>query len=830
MARGTSLFPRGKESLEFIVPGECNTRPGRVNCRSAHLDYGARAAYLRSPDERAAFANGRGGRTLPPDLFPGTPRHPPMLSRIEWNRRDLLAVAALLLGSVLLVCLPPARMVLFRGDMSYFSALEYAIREAGANGQWPLWNPYFSEPLLANPQAMVLYPPAALLRFMDTPAYFATLAVFHIWIAALGLYLLSRFLGFSRPAALAGAGTVAFSTLVYIRLVIGHCAQLPVMGWSVFTFLFFARLLHFRRFGDFLLTLAATLLVVLSGHTQYSLTALLPAGTYLFFYAATVRKGVTGAVGVTVLLGIFSAGLAALQILPTLEYFPLTTRDAGFTFEAAAEYGLSPGLAFNLLAPFATFEAFGATASAQETLFHTTVLLPGLALVAWRHAPAARRPLLRYALALATVALILALGRHTPVFHWMHDLLPFFRTPGRFLLLWLLPAAFVVAAGVEALASQPRAGTRALPAAWILAGGVLSALAGHMMLWERRGCAPYLWSITVTGVVLAAWGVLLVLRGRLPHARWTRLLVGLLVLDAALHSMFAAGWPAYGKIYSNQEQAVADMKALAGRIDNREVRLARSDQFDSGYRGNTVENLRAAAAAGIPVLVDYSANLAVVRDLFSLGPAGDRLLGGSWYAPMGPLSAPTRWEVADASGPWPLYRDRDRLPRVYGVGRMILADDSRKASLAAVAREAFDPRREAVVSMQKNLPPPAPLTGGEVDCTADITRFTPGEIVITAHSSGPALLVLAETFYPGWRAFVNDAETPVYRANHALRGVRIGAGNSTIRLVFEPSSVHSGLRVSLVFAALLGVLGVFRFRLGFRSVNAALPACAPAGR
>ena len=128
--------------------------------------------------------------------------------------------------------------------------------------------------------------------------------------------------------------------------------------------------------------------------------------------------------------------------------------------------------------------------------------------------------------------------------------------------------------------------------------------------------------------------------------------------------------------------------------------------------------------------------------------------------------------------------------------------------------------REAVVSVPKDLPPPAPLPGGGVECTVDITRFTPGELVITAQSSGPALLVLAETFYPGWRAFVNDVETPVYRTNHALRGVRIEAGKNTIRLVFEPRSVRSGLRVSLAFTALLGVLGVFRFRLGFRRAEA----------
>jgi hypothetical protein len=151
---------------------------------------------------------------------------------------------------------------------------------------------------------------------------------------------------------------------------------------------------------------------------------------------------------------------------------------------------------------------------------------------------------------------------------------------------------------------------------------------------------------------------------------------------------------------------------------------------------------------------------------------------------------------------------------------MNLVEDTSKASLAAVGRAGFDPWREAVVSAPKELPAPAPLPGSDIECTADITRFTPGEIVIAAQSSGPALLVLSETFYPGWRAFVNDVESPVYRTNHALRGVRIEAGKSTLRLVFEPHSVRSGLRVSLAFAALLGLLGVLRFRLGFRGADA----------
>jgi uncharacterized membrane protein YfhO len=67
----------------------------------------------------------------------------------------------------------------------------------------------------------------------------------------------------------------------------------------------------------------------------------------------------------------------------------------------------------------------------------------------------------------------------------------------------------------------------------------------------------------------------------------------------------------------------------------------------------------------------------------------------------------------------------------------------------------------------------------------------------------PGYLVLADTWYPGWRATVDGAPTEVLRANHAFRAVRLEAGEHVVDMVYRPTSVLVGGAVSLAALALL---------------------------
>jgi uncharacterized membrane protein YfhO len=58
------------------------------------------------------------------------------------------------------------------------------------------------------------------------------------------------------------------------------------------------------------------------------------------------------------------------------------------------------------------------------------------------------------------------------------------------------------------------------------------------------------------------------------------------------------------------------------------------------------------------------------------------------------------------------------------------------------------------------------------------------------------LVVLADRWDSGWRAYVNDAEVPILRVNHAVRGVLVGPGASRIRFVYLPARFFIGLAIA----------------------------------
>jgi uncharacterized membrane protein YfhO len=86
---------------------------------------------------------------------------------------------------------------------------------------------------------------------------------------------------------------------------------------------------------------------------------------------------------------------------------------------------------------------------------------------------------------------------------------------------------------------------------------------------------------------------------------------------------------------------------------------------------------------------------------------------------------------------------------------------------------------------------------------------------VDAPSAG--VLVLSEVFYPGWRAWVNDREVEVLRANYLFRAVEISAGAQRVRLLFDPLSFKVGAGLFLVTAVALVGWSVWR-RKAIRSL------------
>jgi uncharacterized membrane protein YfhO len=81
--------------------------------------------------------------------------------------------------------------------------------------------------------------------------------------------------------------------------------------------------------------------------------------------------------------------------------------------------------------------------------------------------------------------------------------------------------------------------------------------------------------------------------------------------------------------------------------------------------------------------------------------------------------------------------------------------------------------------------------------SANIARYEDSSVSIHVTSNDDAVLVLADSYYPGWRAYVDGSEIDILRANYFFRAVRVPPGNHFIEFKYEPRSFELGLLISL---------------------------------
>lgn len=71
----------------------------------------------------------------------------------------------------------------------------------------------------------------------------------------------------------------------------------------------------------------------------------------------------------------------------------------------------------------------------------------------------------------------------------------------------------------------------------------------------------------------------------------------------------------------------------------------------------------------------------------------------------------------------------------------------------------------------------------------------------------PGILVLTDSYYPGWKAYLDGVETPVYPANYLFRAIKVPDGNHSVEYRYLPASFLAGLALTGLCTACL----IFRF-------------------
>jgi hypothetical protein len=754
-------------------------------------------------------------------------------------RRPGLMAGAVFLLAALTLCWPMLAGRWLLGDDQYVTG--YGFRLFGAEmfratHHIPEWNPYLfgGLPFIAAMHGDIFYPTAWLRWIMpvDTAMNLGFLA--HIVLAGVSLYLLVRALGVRWAPAVIGGLAYELTGIVASLVRPGHDGKLFVSALAPLAFLALLRAIRNRRHGGYAGLALVVGLALVSPHYQMTYYLLVACGLwtlYLVFLDPERPAGLRWPLEIAKALGavVLGLGIAAIQVIPFVEYIPYSPRGAGGPstgWDYAVLFSMPPEEIVTTVLP----QFNGVLDHYWGRNFfklHTEYLGAVVVVLAWLGVTdRSRRRLVQAFGAIAILFLLVSFGGHTPFYYAWYELMPMMkkvRAPGMAFFLVALPVSVYAAFGTERLLKGEVAlRSLAIPLA-VLGGlallgaaGVLQAvatvLAGAEQAARVTANADALQggALRLLVVVLLGGGILWAIwRGRLTGSAAVAALAVAVVGDLwSVDRLFfdfrdpASVTYADDAVTSRLRAVPKPYRVLDAGVYQGSYLMAHDIQTVLGYHGNEVrfyDELLGGKGqwryAGNPNLLD----LLAVR--FLLLPEAQAVPG--YHQVLGP--------VTTTPGAPAVLFERDTVPAYARVvaGAAKLAEDQ---IVPTVLDQRFPYDRLALYSDSATLSPEKIRPGqipGPAPVTATVAAWAPGEMRVTLSgaASAPTYLVIGENWYPDWHATVDGKPAAVHRADYTLLSVVLPPRAREVRLWFASSSYPLGKVVTAV--ALLITLGLY---------------------
>lgn len=686
-------------------------------------------------------------------------------------------------------------------------------------GRLPLWNPLLGNgaPLLANYQTAVFYPPNWLYLVIPTEYAMGMVGVAHVIWAGLGMMAYLRRLGVERLGQ--GVGALAFALSGYLisrfgfLSITGAVPWLPWLMWAVDGIMLDNAAMVSRRRAVLLLGVV-TAMQLLAGHAQTTFYSMMLAGVYAVWRALTSSALNSGSIWprrarlLAMVFGglLLGAAVAAIQLAPTFELLQTSQRAGGVDEVLALNFSFWPPRFLTLVAPnlfgspgYGNYWGLGAYWEDAIYIGLLPLLMAAHACIRWlrdRQSVLAHHSVSRvvpfYTLVLPPV-FILALGRYTPVFPWLYRNIPtfsMFQAPTR----WMLPAVFALSVlGAVGIDGWRVTRWGVLWARLATAGGlsVLIGVAGSVAIAANVIEPTYLAATLRLGIAIILLGGIFLLLPKVAHHShrrpwWEAAVLSVLAIDlVTAHwglnptlpadyyhqpSEFAQSWAAdvegYRTFYMPDQEQRAKIDTFLDFTDLKATDHAHWDMMREVLVPDVGMDAGVAGANNFdPLQVGYHAQL--IKSLE--GKAPDEALSTLQQMNVGVLLTTEPYpgfDLVGQAGPVRAYRVPDPWPR----------------AAPASCSEAGD----ALVCER--------IEEGK----ATIFLDEPTRVGVTVEADSSTMLVLADTFYPGWQATVDGAPVPIRRANGTFRAVDVPAGEHEVVFEYWAVSVWIGAVVSAV--------------------------------
>jgi len=752
------------------------------------------------------------------------------------------------------------RVPFYRDLTNYFYPLRYSLYECYRTGESCLWDRHFAQgfPNLAAFQSGAFYPPHFVFFFLSFFASVRALFVFHFLVAALGTYALLRRWDCSRDLCLVGSILFALGgTIVSLTNLLNHFQTAVWLPWLI---LLWERVLVEPKWSRFVAYTFVAALQLLAGSPEiFAMSMALALLDGFRVRDAEPQVSCSRILVVGVAGNLWMLCILAVQILPTIELIAESRRGDPLLSVEAFMWSLKPGGVLNVFFPDRGIETdigagiqpyFVQKIPLLLSNYMGLVCLFGVAL--WIYYATRRERMFLTGLALASLAM--ALGEHAAVYPFLFRHLPFVsavRFPEKYFFLTYALLWFAAMRGLKGLWLDDRKGGIQAPA-WILGAVCLTWLGLYAFLSVHpKAVADFIAANSsiiplseahtdATVSVLAnlqrqlilsvGFVALLILRraSKIRPALFSLLFVAATYVDLAWvhrdilfpaspekfyatktvippenvrlsrfffypspHDLHPAFFTVMGRPTFDQAVALSfqnylpnvgifygidyfqEIDALGRRAYNEFLKVANELPFEAQVR----------------LLRNF--NVGYLVSFRELPEKGIRLIGHfpkyfSW-----------------------LYRIEGTVPRLYLVNKVSVERDAAK-TLRRLSEPDFEPLKEVILDREVAVRPAAAL-----DARATIERYENATVSVRVEADGDAILVLADSYYPGWKAFVDGRETEIFRANHFYRGVVLPKGEHRVEFHYQPQSFALGVVISafaLLFVAAVSLWELLRER------------------
>lgn len=752
----------------------------------------------------------------------------------------------------------------------YFMPPRHLWVEILKAGEFPLWNPYSygGHPLLATLQPGIFYPVNLILLVLPFDLAFNWSIVIHFFLAGVFTYILVRELKGGKWASLASA--IAFMLGGYMFSAHNVMSTLFSAAWTPLSVFLFLRALRRGSFGYAALA-GIVMTVMFTGGGVEVFLGTFGLITVLAFFPGVLDFDVSWAkarlvkrAALLLITVVVFVSLGAVQLFPFMELARHSTRAGGLSFHEATTWSLDVKdfIQFLIPDPFGygvNEEKYWANQSWLKTIY--TGAAP-FVLSVFFFMKARRRALPLVLLTL--VFLGLSLGRNFFLYQYLHAWLPFFdkfRYPVKFLFAPFLFLSVVAGLGLDGLVEGVKKGGRAeLKVILVLLGvSTLAALFfGYLsffgptvkaFLVERGMDYPEYnraeINIFNTKRVLAFFIVFAVGLFFAYRSKAARLLPWFIVILLSIDIFFAHE----GYYFSTRREAYYDKGNVMGFMASRtaednglfrvfvtpktmdvNVEVKDAKKFDREVLGRmdlhkerlTGYNLlfRVFDINGVEVMKrgDYTTLYDIMSRQTSIEATNIPSFLNVRYVVSIPVIRSERYRLVKVIGALPgakgveeegalkIYENLDFVPRFNLVSdyRVITKADEFAATISG---RGFDPKKTVLLEE-------GPWPGGQgkarelKDCGIEVVSYMMNSMELKTRCRERSILVASESWYPGWKAFVDKKEERILKADYVLRAVPIKAGEHTVRFEYRPLSFRAGALVSAVSALSLLAFGI----------------------